>query len=59
MINKEEILKINLNKNYEEFCSNQHNCCDCELTKNNIVEDSYDQPCRQVYKLLKIIQEVK
>ena len=55
-MDKETLLKINLKNNYKEFCSSQQNCNTCELLEKELINCGYDQPCEEVYELLKIIQ---
>lgn len=57
MINKNTILRINLYEDYNEFCNKQINCDKCELHEKELINQGYDQPCREVYHLLRIIQE--
>ena len=54
--NKERILEYELYDDYKEFCSH-YNCINCLLVKEELIYTSYDQPCEEVYELLKIIQE--
>lgn len=59
MFNVDELLNINLNKNYKLFCANQCNCSSCVLLEKELIHDCYNQPCESVYNLLKIIQYLK
>ena len=54
---KESIKKLSLFSNFKEFCEKQVNCIECTLRKEDLITQGYDQPCEEVYGLLKIIQE--
>lgn len=58
MITHNDIKEIKLYSTFKEFCENQENCTNCVLTKKNLINDRYDQPCEQVYDLLKIINKM-
>lgn len=57
MIDKNTLLIIDLCNDYNEFCDKQHNCDECELYKKGLINNGYDQPCKEIYQLLRIIQE--
>lgn len=57
MIKKEYLLDIELKENYNTFCDNQESCNNCILVRKEIVNSTYDQPCEQVYDLIKMIKE--
>lgn len=58
MISFDDIKDIKLLNSYREFCKSQENCIECVLNKRYLINDRYDQPCEQVYDLLKIIFEI-
>lgn len=58
MIKKEDVLKIKMYPTYKEFCDNQENCIECEIAKNGLIYDKYDQPCEEIYQLLVIIHKL-
>lgn len=57
MIDKDTILKMNLYEDYNEFCNKQIYCDKCELYEKELIYQDYDQPCKEIYHLLRIIQE--
>lgn len=58
MFDINELLDISLYDDYSSFCSNQCNCVLCELSNKELIYNDYQQPCEEVYNLLKIIQEL-
>lgn len=58
MIAYNDIKEIKLYSTFEEFCKNQENCIVCVLSRKELINNGYDQPCEQVYDLLKIIERV-
>lgn len=52
-----DINKINLNIDFNTFCESQENCRECKFTQYELVNNAYDQPCAQVYDLLKLLKK--
>lgn len=57
MIKLEDIIDIDLKEDFTSFCDNYSSCDNCILHEKGIINHAYDQPCVQVYYLLKIIKE--
>lgn len=57
MIKRKDIEEIDLKEDYVEFCNSQYNCSVCILVEKEIINNTYDQPCTQVYSLLRMIKE--
>lgn len=57
MIKRKDIEEIDLKEDYVEFCNSQYNCNVCILVEKEIINNTYDQPCTQVYSLLRMIKE--
>lgn len=58
MISFDDVKDIKLLSSYREFCKSQENCVECVLSKRDFINSGYDQPCEQIYDLLKIIFEM-
>ena len=48
MIAYNDIKEIKLYSTFEEFCKNQENCIVCILSRKELINNGYDQPCEQV-----------
>ena len=53
-MNPVDIFDVKLCENFNKFCSNQENCVKCELLEKGLINNGHDQPCEQVYTLLRI-----
>ena len=58
MIVHNDVKEIKLYSTFKEFCKNQEDCINCDLLKKDLINDAYDQPCEQVYDLLKTIEKM-
>lgn len=53
---KFKIMMLDLENDFDSFCKSQENCKECVLSLYEFINDDYDQPCEQVYSLLRLVQ---
>lgn len=56
-MDKKTLIDMNLKNDFKEFCKSQESCNKCELVEKELINSGYDQPCEEVYRLLRIIQD--